>query len=210
VNLGEVTEEDLQALFVKLPRRCIVLLEDIDSAGLKRTTSHDEVTEEYKEGSREDNKRKLRADERGGHNSVFFTGITLSGFLNAIDGIASHEGHVLIMSTNKPESLDAALMRPGRVDVRVAFKNASSLQAADLFYRMYEASGSRSPKEDHQLCEPSILATLAEKFGGLVPDGVFSPAEIQGFLLKRKKNPHQALSDAPDWIKMALEKIEGS
>ncbi|TQS31876.1 hypothetical protein Golomagni_07827, partial [Golovinomyces magnicellulatus] len=31
-----VTEEDLAVLFTSLPRRCVVLLEDIDTAGLRR------------------------------------------------------------------------------------------------------------------------------------------------------------------------------
>src|SRR4051812_35552483 len=31
-----LTEEDLSALFNSLPRRCVVLLEDIDTAGLSR------------------------------------------------------------------------------------------------------------------------------------------------------------------------------
>lgn len=63
VNLGEVIEEDFQVFFVKLFCCCIVLLEDIDSVGFKCIISYDEVMEEYKEGSREDNKRKLRVDE---------------------------------------------------------------------------------------------------------------------------------------------------
>ncbi|EAA31877.3 hypothetical protein GE21DRAFT_7334 [Neurospora crassa] len=66
-------------------------------------------------------------------------GISLSGLLNAIDGVASHEGRVLIMTTNKPEKLDEALLRPGRVDIQIAFLNATQEQVRELFERMYEA-----------------------------------------------------------------------
>ncbi|KAK3403558.1 BCS1 N terminal-domain-containing protein [Sordaria brevicollis] len=66
-------------------------------------------------------------------------GISLSGLLNAIDGVASHEGRVLIMTTNKPEKLDEALLRPGRVDLQIAFLNATQEQVRELFERMYEA-----------------------------------------------------------------------
>jgi hypothetical protein len=52
-------------------------------------------------------------------------GISWSGLLNAIDGVASHEGRVLIMTTNKPEKLDDALIRPGRVDLQVKFTYAT-------------------------------------------------------------------------------------
>ena len=36
--------------------------------------------------------------------------------LNAIDGVGSHEGQILIMTTNHITRLDEALIRPGRVD----------------------------------------------------------------------------------------------
>lgn len=43
--------------------------------------------------------------------------ITLSGLLNALDGIATPEGIVTIMTTNKRDKLDEALIRPGRMDL---------------------------------------------------------------------------------------------
>ncbi len=42
--------------------------------------------------------------------------LTFSGFLNAIDGVRSQEGRIIIMTTNYKEKLDPALLRPGRVD----------------------------------------------------------------------------------------------
>lgn len=40
-------------------------------------------------------------------------GVTLSGLLNAIDGIASAEGRLWFCTTNHLESIDPALVRPG-------------------------------------------------------------------------------------------------
>lgn len=48
-------------------------------------------------------------------------GITLAGLLNALDGVASGSGRLLVMTSNHPERLDSALTRPGRVDVREHF-----------------------------------------------------------------------------------------
>lgn len=42
--------------------------------------------------------------------------LSLSGLLNAIDGLAASENRILILTTNKPEILDDALVRPGRID----------------------------------------------------------------------------------------------
>jgi chaperone BCS1 len=46
------------------------------------------------------------------------------------------------MTTNKRETLDEALLRPGRVDRQVGFTNATSDQARELFLRMYEPENS--------------------------------------------------------------------
>lgn len=299
-----VTEEDLAILFTRLPRRCIVLLEDIDTAGLRR--SDEDATEENKDGEAEKKEKKegekeekpaektngttekkkkkakkqdsdtesasdsdSSADERkskakrktkkkkgkgkGGDKVLSLESISLSGLLNAIDGVASHEGRILIMTTNKPESLDDALVRPGRVDRQVAFTHASSTQACELFNRMYEVAWKRSAQKIQALAPASLrvplpssgatsedgsklvqtpkvtaqepngsstddedekpvseeeLKRLAEDFGKTIPEGVFSPAEIQGFLLKRKSSPRKAIADVQEWIEATIKQKE--
>ncbi|KAI1067641.1 hypothetical protein LB506_004043 [Fusarium annulatum] len=272
-----VSEEDLAVLFTRLPRRCVVLLEDIDTAGLRRPNGEEDEEEnedataeksgdvkgkkpekaEKKEkkkskkvkdssdsdtdSSEEDRKRRRKrrrnrrdrenTSNRGTNNILTVESISLSGLLNAIDGVASHEGRILIMTTNKPESLDEALIRPGRVDVQVGFKNATSAQASELFYRMYEMSRNKpvpmsktkpaTPKAQngsiHSLVDNkgkettlSIeeLKEISQEFGQLIPEGMFSPAEIQGFLLKRKKSPRKALEDASGWIEATVKQKE--
>ncbi|KAF7186217.1 putative mitochondrial chaperone BCS1-B [Pseudocercospora fuligena] len=180
-----LTEGDLLQLFNGLPRRCIVLLEDVDAAGLLRDSqSKDDDKpkgaaggkgkdgEKEKDGDKGKNGGEAKKDSeytmvdtlkeltrelkvsntaRGGRrggtdnntgnaNRAPGTGISLSGLLNAIDGVASAEGRVLIMTTNHPEKLDAALVRPGRVDRKVAFQLAMKAQISELFTRMYAAS----------------------------------------------------------------------
>lgn len=52
------------------------------------------------------------------------------------------------------------------------------------------------------------LKTISQEFGQLIPEGMFSPAEIQGFLLKRKKSPRKALEDASGWIEATVKQKE--
>lgn len=49
----------------------------------------------------------------------------LSYFLNILDGIQECYGRIIIMTTNKPEQLDKALVRPGRIDFNINFNKAS-------------------------------------------------------------------------------------
>jgi len=42
--------------------------------------------------------------------------LDLSGLLNVLDGVVDCPNRILIMTTNHPEKLDPALIRPGRID----------------------------------------------------------------------------------------------
>ena len=56
------------------------------------------------------------------------TGVSFSGLLNALDGVASQEGRIFILTTNHIDRLDDALIRPGRCDVKVKVRKASNSQ----------------------------------------------------------------------------------
>ncbi|KAI1734700.1 P-loop containing nucleoside triphosphate hydrolase protein [Xylaria scruposa] len=203
-----LTEEDLSSLFSSLPRRCVVLLEDIDTAGLRRPEEELQAAERAgKEKSREDESNQTTSNDIKELAKVLKKekedqkkGISLSGLLNAIDGVASHEGRVLIMTTNVPESLDDALIRPGRVDLQVQFTYSTKEQARELFIRMYDDQGRRHHTDNELDISPDKLPEIARQFGDKIPDGEFSPAEIQGYLLKRKKHPGRAVEEADKWV----------
>ncbi|KAF2094401.1 P-loop containing nucleoside triphosphate hydrolase protein [Rhizodiscina lignyota] len=220
-GLSAITESELMLLFNNLPRRCIVLLEDIDTAGLSR----DHLSDQRRNEKPSDPARQ---------------GISLSGLLNAIDGVASHEGRVLVMTTNHPEELDNALIRPGRVDMQIKFTLATRHQAHEIFTRIDEAKvaneepdrsleekgGHDAGAADGNLSNghvtppttpkvPSVfeylttepepplskeeLEDLANEFADRVPEETFSPAELQSFLIIRKKRPRQALQEVDQW-----------
>lgn len=45
--------------------------------------------------------------------------VYLQGLLNVLDGVVDTPGRIVIMTTNHPETLDPALIRPGRIDKRI-------------------------------------------------------------------------------------------
>ena len=71
--------------------------------------------------------------------------ISLSGLLNALDGVGAQEGRLLFATTNRYEALDPALRRPGRMDVHVEFRLASRCQVGELFKRFYFPTPRTSP-----------------------------------------------------------------
>jgi SpoVK/Ycf46/Vps4 family AAA+-type ATPase len=55
--------------------------------------------------------------------------LSLSGLLNVLDGVVDSPGRLVIMTTNHPEMLDPALIRPGRVDKKLLL---GYMAAADI------------------------------------------------------------------------------
>lgn len=93
------------------------------------------------------------------------TGITTSGLLNAIDGVAARNGRILIITSNHADQLDPALMRPGRVDMRCQFELAGEIEAAAMFRNF-------CPEDEDGIFAENIAADLP-----------LSQAEIQNRLL---------------------------
>ena len=121
LSLSTITEDRLTSLFAKLPSRCVILLEDIDAASSKRSG----------EAEKEDMRQIAAAPSQ--KNRSASGKVSLSALLNAIDGVGSQEGRILIMTTNHISRLDDALIRPGRVDKRVELGLADNKMIADLF-----------------------------------------------------------------------------
>lgn len=63
--------------------------------------------------------------------------VTLSGLLNALDGIGTPHGLLTVLTTNTPEVLDHAIVRAGRVDLIEHFGLAGTGQVSRLVSRWY-------------------------------------------------------------------------
>jgi chaperone BCS1 len=130
LNTLAMNEQNLSTLFAELPRRCVVLLEDIDSADLTHAR-------QIQSPSKSDQDEELNKLKQSKPLPPMVSRISLSALLNVIDGVASQEGRILIMTTNHAERLDDALIRPGRVDMRIKFELASSPMIKSLFCNIF-------------------------------------------------------------------------
>lgn len=78
-----------------------------------------------KDKEKEDNWVKLDKNDKQ---------ITLSNLLNILDGSREMPGRIIVITTNRIDWIDEALLREGRIDIRVEMKKIS----ADLMWKMYE------------------------------------------------------------------------
>ena len=64
--------------------------------------------------------------------------ITLSFILNILDGILETPGRILIMTSNYPEKLDKALLRPGRIDINLEVGYCDKPMIKEMFKFFYK------------------------------------------------------------------------
>merc|ERR1712176_223050 len=74
---------------------------------------------------------------KGREKKIHQSPLTFSGLLNALDGVGNHDGLVFVLTTNFKEQLDSALIRDGRVDMRVRFNYCAPDQIEKLFENFY-------------------------------------------------------------------------
>ena len=97
---------------------CIVFIDEIDAIGQKRSGGQYGGNDEREQ--------------------------TLNQLLTEMDGFEGNNGVIILAATNRPESLDPALTRPGRFDRRVPVELPTS-RAARPFYR-FMPKRSKLPK----------------------------------------------------------------
>lgn len=174
LNLSErgLTDDRLNHLLSIIPRRTIVLLEDADAAFGTRRAQRDN-------------------DGYQGAN------VTFSGLLNALDGVASAEERVLFLTTNHVERMDAALIRPGRVDMTVRLGDATRTQVEqfwDRFYGDVDLEGRWKALFVKKLEELGNIERIEED-PALIPYPV-STAALQGLFLYNKADMEGAIEMA--------------
>lgn len=111
LSLSGLSDAQIRDAFQQVSENSIVLLEDVDCAFEERVNKEGEGA------------------------------LTFSGLLNALDGVASQEGRMVVMTTNHIERLDPALIRPGRIDRQIEFGNATTNQILELAKRFIGDTG---------------------------------------------------------------------
>jgi mitochondrial chaperone BCS1 len=188
-------DNSLETLFAALPPHCIVLIEDIDAVGIPPRDFQDEDEDDFEYRRTYGNRPRSEC--------------TLAGLLNVLDGVASQEGRIILMTSNMADKLDKALIRPGRIDKMIFLGHIDQRCAELMFLRMY-CPEKDSAKTATQLpgrtdIDDEELQKLALEFSTRIPDQKLTPAQLQGFLLSHRNSPKTAADKVSEW---ALEEVQ--
>jgi hypothetical protein len=160
----------------------LYVIEDIDAMGdvvLRREWKKPVVEEKKKE-------EDLFGDRKQDEKETF----DLSFLLNLLDGTLEANGRIIAFSSNYPERIDKALIRPGRVDMIVHFKNCSRAVLKEMVDSFYE--------QDLAIPDDPTL------------DGKWSPAEAVRILFQNFGDPDAAVAELVSLNPKGLYGIEES
>lgn len=150
-----LNDESLGDCFSNIPANSIVILEDIDVASAVK--------------------------ERDGDDSQ---GVTMSGMLNVLDGFQSPPGVITIMTTNRLDVLDEAIIRPGRVDLKEKLDCLDSRQLRGL-------------------CE-YFMGEIPENLPNITPDDKITSAEVMGVIRSHLPDFENAAEDMVRYVEDKL------
>ena len=99
--------------------------------------------------------------------------IDLSFLLNLLDGTLESNGRILAISSNFPERIDRALIRPGRIDMIVHFKKCNRAILDEMVSNFYDTDITGLVCEDYK----------------------WSPAEVNQILFRNFDTPENAVRE---------------
>jgi chaperone BCS1 len=66
--------------------------------------------------------------------------LNLTGILNVLDGVVDTPGRIVIMTTNHPEMLDPALIRPGRIDKKLYLGYMAAIDLIEMLEHYFQST----------------------------------------------------------------------
>ncbi|EOS60062.1 ATP-dependent metallopeptidase HflB [Firmicutes bacterium M10-2] len=123
---------------------CIVFIDEIDTVGKKRDSGGISGNDEREQ--------------------------TLNQLLAEMDGFDGSKGVVLLAATNRPDTLDAALTRPGRFDRRIPVE-LPDLQGREAILKLHAAHIKASPEIDYNAVARAAAGSSGADLANIINEG---------------------------------------
>jgi hypothetical protein len=167
------SDEDMSDAFNQLPSKCIVVFEDIDCMGKVARLRPSAGADPDADPDTASTAATVSATVVGGAVPFRGSGPSLSALLNQLDGVVGAHGRIVVMTSNHPEVLDPALVRPGRVDLKVHLGLCTAEMLDELQAMFYPDNPRRS-----------------------IPPDAYSPAQVVSAFMAHR----DSLADAIDFL----------
>lgn len=157
----------------------LYVIEDIDAMG------DSVLRREWKKPVVEEKPKKQTGDAWMDKEEETKEPLDLSFLLNLLDGTLESSGRILAVSSNFPERIDRALIRPGRIDMIIHFKKCNKVILQEMVDSFYDTEISGLTAEDYKWTPAEVNQILFRNFG--TPEEAvkelneLSPSDLYGF-----------------------------
>ena len=128
-----IQNENIDSDHIIEQKQRVIIFEDIDAVGdtlkdrnLKEKEKGDQTKIMIESLNKMSKKEEVSKNKKDKDNFVSIsssdtcdTNNNLSYFLNMLDGLNECNGRIMIMTTNRIDYLDKAIIRPGRIDIKI-------------------------------------------------------------------------------------------
>lgn len=146
---------------------CIIFIDEIDAVGKRRDASLNSNDEREQ---------------------------TLNQLLSEMDGFDNHKGIVVLAATNRPETLDKALLRPGRFDRRIPVE-LPDLKGREAVLQIHANDVKMEPGVDL-----SIIAKSTPGASGADLANIINEAALRAVRLGRRRVTTEDLTESVDVV----------
>src|SRR5690554_4408358 len=137
---------------------CIVFIDEIDTIGKKR--------------------------DHGGIGGNDEREQTLNQLLTEMDGFSGEKGVVILAATNRPESLDKALLRPGRFDRRIPVE-LPDLAGREAILRVHAKTIKMSPNIDFNAIARATSGASGAELANIINEGALRAVKCGRHLVEQ-------------------------
>merc|ERR550514_135770 len=126
--------------------------------------------------------------------------LNLSGLLNVLDGVVDTPERIVVMTTNHPEVLDPALVRPGRIDQKLLLSHMKPHNVVAMIEHYF------------QLGEGNLDAALHQRvYGAIVGDAAkgVAPLELTPALVEQLSAEHDKVEPLSPQRKNSKKLVAG-
>jgi len=188
-NVNILSDGKMEMLNIPIKQR-VYVIEDIDamdSVVVKRSALNEKEDEERKlkmeaeikwleqTQGKDLAKRMVEGKEKEDDDKL-----DLATLLNVLDGVRETPGRIIILSTNYPERLDEALLRPGRFDMMLEFEKHNCAVLKSHLEAHYDKKLTK--QQEAKLSQPIL-------------NYKWTPAEVSQVLFRRVADMDAAIED---------------
>jgi mitochondrial chaperone BCS1 len=152
INLAMMTDNSFERALSTAPKNSFIVIEDFDSSSATKARKSLVTKKVAQPTDKPSDKVELPVSASGELvtkeaaakdplEDLLHGGLTLSGILNALDGLLSLDGKIVFMTTNVYETLDPALIRKGRVDHTYELGMLTDPEVRDYVELMFPETG---------------------------------------------------------------------